>query len=543
MKYPIGLKISLLVILFLSFFQNCQGDFSNSIKREQVTSFNSMIDKDLNAVDLRATNSGLCHQWTAGNDSEGKLIKGPLLGNCLPNQTPYLFSVTHENECNHHFACNGYPIDKNYRENVRSYMSDYYPNDIGSWLKYSASGDRKTNSIQLALDTINFANFTTPTGRPVSNGYLFYGLADLSLNNVVNLNDDVWIEFDYRIIQSEQTDPIKSANRLTLGMSLHWNEVNRENKSHFFEINLYKTPGFHAAHFNPNLCPKDSTYDHCFYDPNGKWAEGKYVSSLIGLGIPEHGPDGQWRAVRVNIFKLIKQFQWFHPPHDLSQAFTSGLYIGLEMQGRSHLYVALRNLRFYKQALWGAWKNQGTCSKPCGGGVITQARECLDSLHIDNRVQCFGESTQTIACNTHSCSTSSSTNKPTSSTNVVFNGTSKPVGLFRDGSGGYQSNGISYCVFNSGNELKAAGYSQLDYDHARQIPKAKILLPYKGTCLGGPATGLVRQLQAGIIRSASGYCVINTNQLTQCGFRQSDYDRAPQVSIGSLKTYPFCNCK
>ncbi|XP_076799779.1 uncharacterized protein LOC143444875 isoform X4 [Clavelina lepadiformis] len=48
-------------------------------------------------------------------------------------------------------------------------------------------------------------------------------------------------------------------------------------------------------------------------------------------------------------------------------------------------------------AEWGPWQNQGTCSEPCGGGMITQTRTCL------NGPGCTGENTQEVPCNEGPC--------------------------------------------------------------------------------------------------------------------------------------------
>lgn len=481
--------ISISILLSILGFQNCQKASFDSNNSNLSKTLSASHELHLASLAQKSNSPDLCHQWVTGNNEQGVPTWGPLLGNCSPNQTSFLMSVTHENDCNSHLACKGYPNDLNYRENIKAYMADYHQKDIGTWLKYSAKGDRNTNQIELALDTINYANSVSATGRPVSNGYLFYGLADLSLNNHVTLNDNVWIEFDYRIIISELSDPYKSGHRLILGASLDWGEPNRSNRAHFFEINLFKTLGFHSTHVNINQCPKDATYDHCFYDPNGKWAEGKYVSTDLGLGIPNHPADNQWRTIRVNIFQLIKKFQWFHSPASWNDAKTSGFYIGIESRDRSHLYIGLRNIRVTK------------------------------------------DTSNTV------------TPLPPPSTKVILNGTSRPVGLFRDGIGGYRSNGASYCSFGSSAELMASGYTQSNYDNSRQIPRSGIKIPFEGRCSDKIRMGLVRQQSAGLIRQKEGFCLLSSGaHLLSCGFRQEDYDQAPQVSVGVVSSYPLCTC-
>lgn len=487
------IKFSSYLFFIIIFFQNCH--HKNPFKTNDTVASITLPSQAGQSTTKNITdisNSILCHQWVTGNDQNGTPIWSDPIGNCSNTNLPlFLMSVTHENECNTHLPCKDYSYDLNYKPNISAYMADYYPKDIGTWLKYSAKGDQNSSLIELALDTINFGNYLTPSGRPASNGYLFYGLNFLHLNNQVTLNDQVWIEFDYRIRNSELGNSQKAGHRMMVGASLDWTETNRSNRSHFFEINLFKTPDFHKDHFNINSCPKDIPYDFCFYDPNGKWAEGKYVSSGLALGSETHSADDQWRNVRINIFDLIKKVTWFHFPSDWNQAKTSGFYIGLESKDKSHLYVSLRNLRIYKV---------GTQIKPPPSQI---------------------ESTSKIS----------------------MNGSNKPIGLFRDGVGGYKSNGLNYCHFNSGSELIANSYTQNDYENARQFSRSLISLPYAGTCKDTIRMGIVRQNSAGLIKNAQGYCVITSGtHLLSCGYRQFDYDSAPQIYVGEIGKLQQCYC-
>lgn len=56
--------------------------------------------------------------------------------------------------------------------------------------------------------------------------------------------------------------------------------------------------------------------------------------------------------------------------------------------------------------------------------------------------------------------------------------------------------------------------------------------------------GLVRQQSTGLIRHKQGYCLLKSGlEMNACGFRQLDYDRAPQVKVGNVYSYPTCQCK
>ncbi len=52
----------------------------------------------------------------------------------------------------------------------------------------------------------------------------------------------------------------------------------------------------------------------------------------------------------------------------------------------------------------GPWINQGSCSKACDGGTVTQVRSCNNPVPSNGGAPCSGASSQVIACNTHSCS-------------------------------------------------------------------------------------------------------------------------------------------
>ncbi|NUN04803.1 MAG: thrombospondin type-1 domain-containing protein [Bdellovibrio sp.] len=603
------------ILLSLLFFQNCQPGFQALDSHSFLSASSSSLEftNSSNADDR----SQLCHRWVNGNDQNGVPTWGPPIGNCDNKSLPLLFSVTHENECNTHMPCKGYSYDLNYKDNILAYMADYDPKDIGQWIKYSAVGNSTANQIEFALDTINYANNKSPTGRPVSNGYIFFGMANLEFNGKVNLNEELWVEFEYNVAASETGDPIKAGNRLMLAAALNWDEPGRANKAHYFEVNLYKTKDYHKAHFDINQCTKDANYDHCYYDSNGKWAEGKYISAAMAFGEPGPTvPDGQWRKVRIDLFKLAKKFQWFHPPSDWSQAKTDGLYIGLESKDLSRIYAKIRNLRIWKGSTppspsetpiavnggWSSWNDQGSCSKSCGGGLITQFRTCTNPAPANGGASCTGASTQQVACNTMACPTNQGplpvnggwsawkdqgscskscggglitqirtcTNPapanggascsgassqqvacntmacPTNSNNNIstINSTTHPIGLFRDGYSGFKSNGVSYCVFNSGSDMIASGYSQADYDSARQITQSKITLPFAGACSDTTRMGILRQGSAGLIRHQNGFCVLASGEhLQKCGYRQQDYDTAPQGNIGDLANLPLCPCE
>ncbi|KAK3094138.1 hypothetical protein FSP39_024610 [Pinctada imbricata] len=52
---------------------------------------------------------------------------------------------------------------------------------------------------------------------------------------------------------------------------------------------------------------------------------------------------------------------------------------------------------------WSTWSSSGQCSKSCGGGTMTQKRECNNPKPKNGGQHCIGISTRTLACNTQNC--------------------------------------------------------------------------------------------------------------------------------------------
>ena len=53
---------------------------------------------------------------------------------------------------------------------------------------------------------------------------------------------------------------------------------------------------------------------------------------------------------------------------------------------------------------WTGWMDSGTCSKPCEGGEMLQVRTCTNPTPQHQGKDCVGPTTQTVPCNTGSCS-------------------------------------------------------------------------------------------------------------------------------------------
>ena len=52
---------------------------------------------------------------------------------------------------------------------------------------------------------------------------------------------------------------------------------------------------------------------------------------------------------------------------------------------------------------WTPWYNQTECSVSCGGGTLTQSRDCTQPSPSCNGSDCEGENVTVTACNTHCC--------------------------------------------------------------------------------------------------------------------------------------------
>ncbi|ESO90281.1 hypothetical protein LOTGIDRAFT_123415 [Lottia gigantea] len=52
---------------------------------------------------------------------------------------------------------------------------------------------------------------------------------------------------------------------------------------------------------------------------------------------------------------------------------------------------------------WGNWGQFSTCSKPCGGGMLTRQRLCDNPSSANGGATCIGDQTETKACAEDPC--------------------------------------------------------------------------------------------------------------------------------------------
>ena len=53
---------------------------------------------------------------------------------------------------------------------------------------------------------------------------------------------------------------------------------------------------------------------------------------------------------------------------------------------------------------WGEWSSSGSCSKACGGGVISKTRSCDSPAPSGSGADCEGDANTDEPCNEQACS-------------------------------------------------------------------------------------------------------------------------------------------
>jgi hypothetical protein len=282
----------------------------------------------------------------------GANVLSPAPVGCAWPDNPFLFSVTHETILNTHWQLiNGTKIyDTNFVGDSAIYMHDYRDSDLGVIFRHGftpVGGESAANVLGIALDTINFTG-TNVTGRDFRNGHLFMGLNDLSFAPIA-LSKNIFVNLTFRIRGNDLVsyEGAASFHRLVLGTKLSWSEVSRANTTHFFEFNLFKTPGFHAAQTQYPCPPDGYTYDYCFFDSSaaGLYAEGKYmpISSVSGHQSLSNITNDTWYTVRIPLSALVRGSEWFAAPQTWSSATLDGIYLGIESRGASRLWTEIKD--------------------------------------------------------------------------------------------------------------------------------------------------------------------------------------------------------
>ena len=282
----------------------------------------------------------------------GMNVLSPVPAGCFSPNNPFLFSVTHESALNTHWRldADGTKIyDANFVGDSAIYMHDYRDSDLGVIFRHGFTPNTGGvgTVLGIALDALNFPG-TNVTGRDFRDGYLFMGLNDLSIPTP-SLSKDIYVSFAFRIRGNDLVpyEGAASNHRLVLGTKVTWTEVGRANTAHYFEFNLFKSPGFHATQTN-YPCPSDGlAYDYCFYDSSaaGLYAEGKYIpiSSVAGHNALSNITTDTWYSVRIPLSQLVRNSGWFSPPSTWSAATLDGVYIGIESSGASRLWAEVKN--------------------------------------------------------------------------------------------------------------------------------------------------------------------------------------------------------
>ncbi len=245
-------------------------------------------------------------------------------------------SVTHENAQNNHAG------SRNENARILSYQVDFDSHDPGTWLS-AALSDSRPQILTLRLDTTGPERINV-TGWPISYGHMFLGAQNSSISSA--LDADVAIAFDARI-SSEPSGALENGYagaRVLLGALGVWNEgVGRANTAHFLELDLRIAEGYALSYGDPirSGC-QDRSYDRCFYDPGGRYAEGRFLVAGDEFGNPQQLSDG-WVHYRFALSQSFRSLGWVVPPANWGAAKITALYFAIESEGGARTQVELRH--------------------------------------------------------------------------------------------------------------------------------------------------------------------------------------------------------
>lgn len=278
----------------------------------------------------------LCYAYTTGTTLAGPTWGG-FAPTCPPDAAPWLFSVTQETPAGDHDG------SANWIGPGIAYMADYtYPLDLGRWLTMTERG----GIVSLAENIRSGTN--SATGWPLAYGHTFVGGNDISIPPNATLDRDVAVDMDVQLarLPPRSVGPHFVGARIVLGGLIEWPESHgRTNTDHYLEIDLAQTPGYGrslGSFANRPLC-FDAPYDGCFYDPNGRNPEGRYVSYDGVLGRPSVPIGGSWTHIAVDYGKVAKALHWVSPPATWANAYLAGLYVAVEGIGQQRTILKIRN--------------------------------------------------------------------------------------------------------------------------------------------------------------------------------------------------------
>jgi hypothetical protein len=262
--------------------------------------------------------------------------------NCSGGSGAFKLGVTQESMQNSHTG------SRNYDPNVAAYMADFdFDKDFGRWLSAAVNREGDEPVVSLRLDTIDFDEVNTITGWPLRQGHLFVGLNDGTVS--FSLDRDAVVEFDMRVSTaavSNAANPTYSGRRIMVGALARWTEAPpRANTAHFLETDLMISDGY-SRMYNEKRRPDcdDADYDRCFYDENGRYAEGREVSFQKTLHGPELGRDpAVWTHVRIPIGATYRDLAWVSKPASWAKAKVGGMYIAIESVGATNTEIEIEN--------------------------------------------------------------------------------------------------------------------------------------------------------------------------------------------------------
>jgi hypothetical protein len=251
------------------------------------------------------------------------------LGQCGGKARHLRFGVTQENDQNSHRG------SRNFDSRIVTYMTDYdYSRDFGKWVDVGFSN----GVLSLKLNTTSETKINV-TGWPLQFGHLFARVRDTLC---AAIDRDIHISFDMRLSAStvgRSAASRYSGRRVVVGARVDWRETPpRSNVAHFVEFDLSQSPGY-TANYHETAYPacRDRTYDRCYYDPHGKYSEGREVRAVPELSA------GEWTHYDLPLSTLTKSLGWVSAPSDWGEAKVQAIYIGIESVGATNTGFDLRN--------------------------------------------------------------------------------------------------------------------------------------------------------------------------------------------------------
>lgn len=424
--------------------------------------------------------SNPCFAYTTSSGSspvQSRAI-GSLVGPCSGGSGVILFSVTQEDDFGNHDA------SINFKRNQSKYMADYlFPQMLGTTLNMHG-GD---GQVVLSFDTTaNPKKLNPVTGWPVAFGYTFVGANDITTPPTATLDKNIYLKFRVQVpravVGSEWSG--FSGFRIFVGGELDWPEglnpdgSRRTNRSHYIEIVLGDVPGYGARLRGREGTPgcTDAPYYNCFFDAQGRYAEGRYVTGTY-LGLPplSLGTDAVV-DIAIPLSETVRSLAWISPPTDWRLARIGGFYLAIEGTGQAAVTAVFSNwLPFWQPPPQNPnrlplgltrYRGQVVLSDGSGSCVLPNGAELaaygFEPPRYDRAVRLKALPAGLLECE-----------RP--ATPVLPK-------LVRIAEGAYLRSAYWYCLIRNRVQLATLGFDQSDFDTAPQFYPPAEGLEFTGIC-------------------------------------------------------------